>query len=65
MATISGILSLPFSMLLMSQLSDLAHLSFLHWYDNCTAEGGGGERGQIPILVPVSACLQVGARVDA
>lgn len=52
-------------MLLMSQLSDLAHLSFLHWYDNCTAEGGGGERGQIPILVPVSACLQVGARVDA
>ena len=26
----------------MSQLSDLAHLSFLYRYDNCTAGGGVG-----------------------
>lgn len=64
-ARVSRILSFTFSILLMSQLSDPACSSFLYRYDSCTAEGRGGQRGQIPTLVPVSACLQVGARVDA
>lgn len=41
-ARVSRILSFTFSILLMSQLSDLACSSFLSRYDSCTAGGGEG-----------------------
>lgn len=64
-ARVSRILSFTFSILLMSQLSDSAQAQA-----SCTGMTAallrvGEGRGGIPTLVPVSACLQVGARVDA
>lgn len=57
----SGIPSFTFSMLFMSQLTGLAHYSLLHRHYTPAARGA-----QIPHPpMPVSACLHVGAHVDA